>query len=177
MLDVHSIGILGHQENDSDNLCVVLTMCRPPKYVVSRAVALGLQGHLPIWTRLSRSERESDLPRSQSKVAEAVAHSRASCTSQDAQSLSEKNIFKPMLLLFILDAKAVHSTFEKDSIPMSLNWTLRLGGRTISWIKVYLLAGKCSITGHALKEALTNVLRGYEVCFTEGQLHPSLLSL
>lgn len=79
-----------------------------------------------------------------------------------------------MLLLFILDAKAVHSTFEKDSIPMSLNWSIEAWGKNYQLDKSsFLLAGKCSITGHALKEALTNVLRGYEVCFTEGQLHPS----
>lgn len=80
-----------------------------------------------------------------------MAHSRASCTSQDAQSLFVK-IYLSRRFFFILDAKAVHSTFEKDSTPLSLNWSIEAWGRTISWIKVhFLLAGKCSITGHALK--------------------------
>lgn len=89
-----TVQILGHQENNSDNLCVVLTMCRPPKYVVSRAVALGLQGHLPIWTRLSRSERESDLPRSQSKVAEGLWLTAGPPALLKMHSHFQKNIFK-----------------------------------------------------------------------------------
>ena len=54
-----------------------------------------------------------------------------------------------MLLLFILEEKAVHSMFEQDSIPMSLNWGIE------AWVKNYqldkssfLLSGKCSNTGH-----------------------------
>lgn len=54
-----------------------------------------------------------------------------------------------MLLLSILEEKAVHSTFEKDSIPMSLNWGIEAWAKNYQLDKSsFLLAGKCSITGH-----------------------------
>ena len=122
MTDVHRVDLESSRKQFWQPLCGehLPAVCWPPMYVVSATTALGLQRHLPIQSRTSKSEKESDLPRSLSKVVVGLCLTAWPPALPRIHNRSEKNI-SVVLPLFILEEKAVHSTFEKDSMPMSLN--------------------------------------------------------